>query len=154
MSAGIPSGTSARVVVAQAVLPRYSARRRRHVPAYPSTDFANAIIDALAAAGLKCWADKAYQGVGRHVRVLFRGRRLKRWKRRRDSTHAKVRCLGEQAMVVLKGRRLQLTGLLLSMRDCRDRLPTDDKFAVCLAALRADQKRKRSLMRLLDQHGL
>ncbi|WP_285530602.1 transposase family protein, partial [Streptomyces lavendulae] len=30
------------------------------------------IVDALAAAGLKCWADKAYQGAGRHIRVPFR----------------------------------------------------------------------------------
>ncbi|WP_405676412.1 transposase family protein [Streptomyces sp. NBC_00868] len=64
------------------------------------------IIDALATAGLKCWADKAYQEAGRHVRVPFRGRRLKRWKRQHNSTHAKIRCLGEQAMAVLKGWRL------------------------------------------------
>lgn len=36
------------------------------------------IVEALAAADLKCWADKAYQGTGRPVRVPFRGRRLKR----------------------------------------------------------------------------
>ncbi|MFG2480681.1 SWIM zinc finger domain-containing protein [Streptomyces fagopyri] len=48
----------------------------------------------------------------------------------------------------------QLTGLLLSMRDCHDRLGTDGEFTVYLAALRAGQKRKRNLMRLLDQHGL
>jgi hypothetical protein len=35
--------------------------------------------------------------------VPFRGRRLKRWKRRHNSDHAKIRCLGEQAMAVLKG---------------------------------------------------
>ena len=35
------------------------------------------IIDALTEAGLKCWADKAYQGAGGPVRVPFRGRRLK-----------------------------------------------------------------------------
>lgn len=64
------------------------------------------IIDALGDEGLRCWADKAYQGAGRHVRVPFRGRRLKRWKRRHNSTHAKIRCLGEQAMATLKGRRL------------------------------------------------
>ncbi|MEV0410508.1 transposase family protein [Streptomyces sp. NPDC050448] len=64
------------------------------------------IIDALADAGVKCWADKAYQGAGRHVRVPFRGRRLKPWKRRHNSTHAKIRRLGEQAMAVLKGWRL------------------------------------------------
>ncbi|MBK6043503.1 transposase family protein [Streptomyces sp. MBT55] len=64
------------------------------------------ILDALAAAGLKCWADKAYQGAGQHIRVPFRGRRLKRWKRRHNSSHAKIRCVGEQAMAVLKGWRL------------------------------------------------
>ncbi|WP_369392723.1 SWIM zinc finger domain-containing protein [Streptomyces sp. CG1] len=48
----------------------------------------------------------------------------------------------------------QLTGLLLSMRDCHGRLGTEDEFAAYLAALRAGQKRKRNLMRLLDQHGL
>ncbi|MFD4175172.1 hypothetical protein [Streptomyces anulatus] len=35
------------------------------------------IVDAFAAAGLKCWADNAYQGAGWHIRVLSRGRRLK-----------------------------------------------------------------------------
>ncbi|MFE3403001.1 transposase family protein [Streptomyces anulatus] len=64
------------------------------------------IIEALAEAGLKCWADKAYQGAGGTVRVPFRGRHLKRWKRRHNTTHAKIRCLGEQAMATLKGWRL------------------------------------------------
>ncbi|MFJ8828041.1 transposase family protein [Streptomyces sp. NPDC102467] len=64
------------------------------------------IIDALADAGLSCWADKAYQGAGGPVRVPFRGRRLKRWKRRHNTTHAKIRCIGEQAMATLKGWRL------------------------------------------------
>ncbi|MDQ1033590.1 hypothetical protein QFZ75_000006 [Streptomyces sp. V3I8] len=36
----------------------------------------------------------------------FRGRRLERWKRRHNSSHAKIRCLVEQAMAVLKGWRL------------------------------------------------
>lgn len=64
------------------------------------------IIEALATAGLKCWAAKAYQGAGGTIRVPFRGRRLKRWKRRHSSSHAKSRCLGEQAMATLKGWRL------------------------------------------------
>jgi hypothetical protein len=64
------------------------------------------IIEALTTAGLKCWADKAYQGAGGPVRVPFRGRRLKKWKRRHNSTHAKIRCIGEQAMATLKGWRL------------------------------------------------
>jgi hypothetical protein len=32
------------------------------------------IIDALEDAGVKCWADKGYQGAGGTVRVPFRGR--------------------------------------------------------------------------------
>ncbi|MFF5307659.1 transposase family protein [Streptomyces sp. NPDC013161] len=63
------------------------------------------IIEALADAGLKCWADKA-QGACGLVRVPFRGRRLKRWKRRHNTTHAKIRCLGERAMATIKGWRL------------------------------------------------
>ena len=64
------------------------------------------IIEALADAGLTCWADKAYQGVGGPVRAPFRGRRLKRWKRRHNITYAKIRCLGERFMATLKGWRL------------------------------------------------
>ncbi|MFE6164985.1 transposase family protein [Streptomyces sp. NPDC056486] len=63
------------------------------------------IIDALTEAGLKCWADKAYQGAGGPVRVPFRGRRLKGWKRRHDTSHAKIRCVGERAMATLKDWR-------------------------------------------------
>jgi hypothetical protein len=59
----------------------------------------------MADATPKCWADKAYQGAGGTVRVPFRGCRLKRWKRRHNSSHAKIRCLGEQAMATLKGWR-------------------------------------------------
>ncbi|MFD4210679.1 transposase family protein, partial [Micromonospora tulbaghiae] len=33
-------------------------------------------------------------------------RHLKQWKRRHNTTHAKIRCLGEQAMATLKGWRL------------------------------------------------
>ncbi|MET8940485.1 transposase family protein [Streptomyces rubiginosohelvolus] len=109
--------------------PYYSGKHKRHgmnvqvltdpagrllwaSPALPGSahDLAAArnhgIIDALAAAGLKCWADKAYQGAGLPVRVPFRGRRLTRWQRLHNSTHAKVRCLGEQAMSTLKSWRL------------------------------------------------
>lgn len=64
------------------------------------------ITDALAAADLKFWADKAYQGAGHPARVPFRGRRLKRWKRRHNSSHTKIRCLAEQAIAVLKSWRL------------------------------------------------
>ncbi len=67
---------------------------------------AHGIIDALTEAELTCWADKADRGAGRSVRVPFRGRRLKRWKRRHNTPHAKIRCVGEQAMTAWKGWRL------------------------------------------------
>ncbi|MBD3003875.1 transposase family protein [Streptomyces sp. 5-10] len=57
-------------------------------------------------AEVKCWADKAYQGAGGTTRAPVRGRRLKLRQRRRNSTHARIRCLGEQAMAALKGWRL------------------------------------------------
>ncbi|WP_239516310.1 MULTISPECIES: SWIM zinc finger family protein [unclassified Streptomyces] len=44
--------------------------------------------------------------------------------------------------------------LLLSARACHRTLGTEAEFATYLAALRADQKRKRKLMTTLDQHGL
>ncbi|MFF2964115.1 transposase family protein [Streptomyces sp. NPDC057963] len=73
-------------------------------PALPGST--HGIVDAPAEAGLKCWADKAYQGAGGSIRMPFRGRRLKWWQRRHNSTHAKIRCVGEQAMPVLTGWRL------------------------------------------------
>ncbi|MBT2417234.1 hypothetical protein J7F01_36385 [Streptomyces sp. ISL-22] len=48
----------------------------------------------------------------------------------------------------------QLVGLLLSIRDCHRRLGTEDEFAVYVTALRAAQKRKRNLMRLMEEHSL
>ncbi|WP_326606676.1 SWIM zinc finger family protein [Streptomyces sp. NBC_01800] len=48
----------------------------------------------------------------------------------------------------------QLTRLLLSMRDCHRLLGTPDDFTAHLATVRAGQKRKRNLMRLLDRNGL
>ncbi|MCL6737236.1 SWIM zinc finger family protein [Streptomyces neyagawaensis] len=48
----------------------------------------------------------------------------------------------------------QLVGLLLSVRDCHRSLGTEDEFGVYVATLRATQKRKRNLMRLMNDHGL
>ncbi|MFB6807486.1 SWIM zinc finger domain-containing protein [Streptomyces sp. NPDC056387] len=48
----------------------------------------------------------------------------------------------------------RMTELLLSARDCHRALGTESEFATYLAALRADQKRKRKLMARLDRHGL
>ncbi|MET9777935.1 transposase family protein [Streptomyces sp. NPDC006367] len=60
----------------------------------------------LAAENIKCWAGKAYQGASPTIRVPFRGRNLRGWRRRHNRDHAKIRSLGERAMAVLKGRRL------------------------------------------------
>ncbi|MEU3651594.1 DUF6880 family protein [Streptomyces sp. NPDC032161] len=48
----------------------------------------------------------------------------------------------------------RLVGLLLNMRDCHRRLDTPDEFTAYVTALRTTQKRKRNLMRLMDEHGL
>ena len=61
---------------------------------------------ALAADGIKCWADKAYQGAGPAIRVPLRGRNLRGWRRRHNRDHAKIRSLGERAMATLKGWRV------------------------------------------------
>lgn len=48
----------------------------------------------------------------------------------------------------------RLVGLLLNIRDCHRRLGTEEEFAAHVTALRTAQKRKRNLMRLMDEHGL
>lgn len=48
----------------------------------------------------------------------------------------------------------QLVSLLLSIRDCHHRLDTPDDLTAYAADLRAAQKRKRNLMRLMDAHSL
>ncbi|MFJ9597434.1 hypothetical protein ACIRS3_32410 [Streptomyces virginiae] len=48
----------------------------------------------------------------------------------------------------------QLVSLLLGIRDCHRRLGTPDDFTAYLTDLRAAQKRKRNLMRLMGDHGL
>ncbi|MFF8917583.1 transposase family protein [Streptomyces sp. NPDC015032] len=61
---------------------------------------------ALAADNIKCWADKAYQGAGRAIRVPIRGKHLRGWRRRHNQDHARIRSLGERAMAILKSWRL------------------------------------------------
>ncbi|MFD8134501.1 transposase family protein [Streptomyces mirabilis] len=63
---------------------------------------------ALAQAGIRCWADKAYQGAGGTVRVPYRGRwdKLSAGQRAVNTSHAKIRALGEQALATLKAWRL------------------------------------------------
>lgn len=66
------------------------------------------IIDALAEAGINCWADKGYQGTGGTVRLPYRGRwdRLSAGQQAVNRSHAKVRALVEQAIATVKSRRI------------------------------------------------
>jgi uncharacterized Zn finger protein len=48
----------------------------------------------------------------------------------------------------------QVADLLVKIRDCHQRLGTSAQFAAYLTWLRADQKRKRNLIKLLDRCGL
>ena len=48
----------------------------------------------------------------------------------------------------------RIATLLLSARACHEALGTTDEFRRYVALLRMDQKRKRNLMRILDENGL
>ena len=48
----------------------------------------------------------------------------------------------------------QLASLLLSIRACHQALGTTAEFTRYLTVLRMEQKRKRNLMKILDQNGL
>jgi DDE superfamily endonuclease len=73
------------------------------------------IIDAMAAAGVRVWADKGYQGAGGMVTVPYRGRwsTLSEGKRAVNRSYAKIRAAGEQASATLKTWRLYDAGLML-----------------------------------------
>ncbi|AJE39077.1 IS5 family transposase [Streptomyces nodosus] len=66
------------------------------------------IVDALAEAGIKCWADKGYRGAGGTVRTPCWGRweTLSTGQKAVNRSHAKIRALVEQAMATLKSWRL------------------------------------------------
>ncbi|MFD8903122.1 IS5 family transposase [Streptomyces ardesiacus] len=66
------------------------------------------IIEALAEAGIVCWADKGYQGAGDTVRLPYRGRWdiLSTGQQAVNRSHAKIRALVEQAIATLKSWRL------------------------------------------------
>ena len=62
------------------------------------------IIEALAGAGVRCCADKGYQGAGSTVRMPYRGRRetLSEGQQAVNRAHAKIRAVGEQAIADLR----------------------------------------------------
>ncbi|WP_406170028.1 transposase family protein [Streptomyces canus] len=66
------------------------------------------IIDALAQAGINCWASKGYQGAGGTVRLPYRGRwdSLSAGQQAVNRSRAKERALVEQAIATIKSWRL------------------------------------------------
>ncbi len=66
------------------------------------------IVDALAEAGIQCWADKGYRGAGSTVRIPCWGRweALSAGQKAVNRSHAKIRALVEQAVATLKSWRL------------------------------------------------
>ncbi|MGW2641886.1 IS5 family transposase [Streptomyces sp. NPDC001348] len=66
------------------------------------------IIDTLADAGIKCWADKGYRGAGGTVRTPCWGRweTLSTGQQAVNRSHAKIRALVEPAIATLKTWRL------------------------------------------------
>ncbi len=66
------------------------------------------IVDALAEAGIQCWADKGYRGAGGTVRIPCWGRwqTLSAGQKAVNQSHAKIRALVEQAIATLKSWRL------------------------------------------------
>jgi hypothetical protein len=66
------------------------------------------IADALTEAGITCWADKGYRGIGGTVRVPCWGRweTLSAGQKAVNRSHAKIRALIERAVATLKSWRL------------------------------------------------
>ncbi|MFI2207692.1 transposase family protein [Streptomyces sp. NPDC020192] len=66
------------------------------------------VVDALTDAGVRCWADKGYQGASGTVCVPYRGRwgKLSAGQRAVNVSHAEIRAVGDQAIATLKTWRL------------------------------------------------
>jgi hypothetical protein len=66
------------------------------------------IVDALAEAEIKCWADKGYRAVGGTIRIPCWGRweAFSTGQQAVNRSHATIRALVEQAMATLKSWRL------------------------------------------------
>lgn len=64
----------------------------------------HSLVDALAPAGVRCWADQAYPGAAATVPVPFRGcgETLPAGQQAVNRAHAPIRAPGEQAMATLK----------------------------------------------------
>src|SRR5512142_3056004 len=83
-------------------------------PALPSAVYdiraacTHGLLDTLAETGLRCWADKGYQGAPSPVQVPYRGcwERLSAGQQTVNRAHAKIRTVREQAIATFKTWRL------------------------------------------------
>ncbi|WP_232247820.1 SWIM zinc finger family protein [Kitasatospora azatica] len=71
-----------------------------------------------------------------------------------DALEVYRRAIEPLKQVTGDGNYQQMATLLLNARACHRALGTETEFATYLAALRADQKRKRNLMKILAEKGL
>ena len=110
---------------------------------------AHGIIDTLTQTDILCWADKAYQGAGGTVRVPCRGRweKLSAGQQAVNSSHARIRALGEQAMATLKTWRL-----LRKLRCSTTRITALVQAVLTLQRGRGGEGRQGRLARPRQQH--
>jgi uncharacterized Zn finger protein len=71
-----------------------------------------------------------------------------------DALGAYRRAIDSRTQITGDDNYREIARLLLLTRDCHRRLDTENEFAEYLTSLRTTQRRKRNLMRILDQHGL
>ncbi|GAA3464255.1 transposase family protein [Saccharothrix longispora] len=127
----ILDGTLLRIDRIAADRPYYSGKHKRHgmnvqvladpagrliwtSPALPGSAHdltaarTHGIINALTAADIPCWADKAYRGAGGPIRVPYRGKwhNLSPGQQAVNRAHARIRALGERAVSLLKGWKI------------------------------------------------
>jgi hypothetical protein len=96
------------------------------------------IIDALTAAQMMTFADKAYQGAGGSVRTPFKRHAqrppLSRRQKQVNRSHAKIRAIGERAIATLK------TWKLLAKLHCCPRRATNLLAAILVLQLVEEQR--------------
>jgi uncharacterized Zn finger protein len=71
-----------------------------------------------------------------------------------DALEAYRRAIEPLTRLTGDGNYREIARLLLLARACHRRLGTEQEFAADLAALRTDQRRKRKLLKILDEKGL
>ncbi|MEW2114693.1 hypothetical protein AB0945_05805 [Streptomyces sp. NPDC005474] len=100
------------------------------------------------------WQAAAEAGAATHNRQWLALADQTRAARPADALGVYLRMVEPLTKQTGNGVYAQLVSLLLSIRDCHRLLGTPGEFAVYVAALRAAHKRKRNLLRLMEEQGL